>query len=196
MKVGILMGSKSDFEVVKPAVNVLKKFGVETEVRVISAHRTPNEAHEYAATAKERGVEVLICAAGKAAHLGGVIAAFTTLPVIGLPVKTDMMGGLDSLLSIVQMPAGIPVATVGVNGGENAGLLALQMLGIKYPEIETQLVEYKATMREKINRDDEALQELLLTKIKFLTVIESWKRKNNCMKARQRKCTQRKILPS
>ena len=112
MKVGILMGSKSDFEVVKPAVNVLKKFGVETEVRVISAHRTPNEAHEYAATAKERGVEVLICAAGKAAHLGGVIAAFTTLPVIGLPVKTDMMGGLDSLLSIVQMPAGIPVATV------------------------------------------------------------------------------------
>ena len=161
MKVGILMGSKSDFEVVKPAVNVLKKFGVETEVRVISAHRTPNEAHEYAATAKARGVEVLICAAGKAAHLGGVIAAFTTLPVIGLPVKTDMMGGLDILLSIVQMPAGIPVATVGVNGGENAGLLALQMLGIKYPEIETQLVEYKATMREKINRDDEALQELL-----------------------------------
>ena len=122
MKVGILMGSKSDFDVVKPAVNVLKKFGVETEVRVISAHRTPNEAHEYACTAKERGIEVLICAAGKAAHLGGVIAAYTTLPVIGLPVKTDMMGGLDSLLSIVQMPAGIPVATVGVNAGENAGL--------------------------------------------------------------------------
>ncbi len=161
MKVGILMGSKSDLDVVKPAVNVLKKFGVETEVRVISAHRTPDEAHEYAATAKERGVEVLICAAGKAAHLGGVIAAFTTLPVIGLPVKTDMMGGLDSLLSIVQMPAGIPVATVGVNGGENAGLLALQMLGIKYPDIEKQLVEYKAAMRDKINRDDAALQELL-----------------------------------
>ena len=123
-KVGILMGSKSDFDVVKPAVSVLKKFGVETEVRVISAHRTPEEAHEFAATAKEKGIEVIICAAGKAAHLGGVIAAFTTLPVIGLPVKTDMMGGLDSLLSIVQMPAGIPVATVGVNGGENAGLLA------------------------------------------------------------------------
>lgn len=161
MKVGILMGSKSDFEVVKPAVNVLKKFGVETEVRVISAHRTPEEAHEYAATAKERGLEVLICAAGKAAHLGGVIAAFTTLPVIGLPVKTDMMGGLDSLLSIVQMPSGIPVATVGVNGGENAGLLALQMLGIKYPEIDAQLVQYKREMREKINCDDEALQEVL-----------------------------------
>ena len=160
-KVGILMGSKSDFNVVEPAVKVLKKFGVDVEVRVISAHRTPNEAHEYAATAKERGIEVLICAAGKAAHLGGVIAAFTTLPVIGLPVKTDMMGGLDSLLSIVQMPAGIPVATVGVNGGENAGLLALQILGVKYPEIDKQLVEYKKAMQAKINADDEALQQLL-----------------------------------
>ena len=160
-KVGILMGSKSDFDVVKPAVNVLQKFGVETEVRVISAHRTPQEAHEYAVTARERGVEVLICAAGKAAHLGGVIAALTTLPVIGLPVKTDMMGGLDSLLSIVQMPSGIPVATVGVNGGENAGLLALQILGIKYPEIEKQLAAYKVAMQEKINADDKALQELI-----------------------------------
>ena len=147
-KVGILMGSKSDFDVVKPAVAILKKFGVEVEVRVISAHR-------------EKGMEVLICAAGKAAHLGGVIAALTTLPVIGLPVKTDMMGGLDSLLSIVQMPSGIPVATVGVNGGENAGLLALQILGIKYPEIEKQLADYKTAMREKINADDKALQEML-----------------------------------
>ncbi len=162
-KVGILMGSKSDFDVVKPAVKVLKKFGVETDVRVISAHRTPEEAHEYAAKAKQNGIEVLICAAGKAAHLGGVIAAFTTLPVIGLPVKTDMMGGLDSLLSIVQMPSGIPVATVGVNGGENAGLLALQMLGIKYPEIDKQLVAYKKAMQEKINADDKALQETLQT---------------------------------
>ena len=160
-KVAILMGSKSDFEVVKPAVNVLKKFGVEVEVRVISAHRTPSEAHEFAVNAKTNGVEVIICAAGKAAHLGGVIAAFTTLPVIGLPVKTDMMGGLDSLLSIVQMPAGIPVATVGVNGGENAGLLALQMLAIKYEDIAEKLAEYKVAMREKINADDKALQELL-----------------------------------
>ena len=160
-KVGILMGSKSDFDVVKPAVNVLKKFGVETEVRVISAHRTPDEAHEFAANARKNGMEVLICAAGKAAHLGGVIAALTTLPVIGLPVKTDMMGGLDSLLSIVQMPAGIPVATVGVNGGENAGLLALQILGVKYPEIEEQLQAYKLAMKEKINADDKALQEQL-----------------------------------
>ena len=107
---------------------------------------------------KKNGVEVIICAAGKAAHLGGVIAAYTTLPVIGLPVKTDMMGGLDSLLSIVQMPSGIPVATVGVNGGENAGLLALQILGIKYPEIAEKLAAYKKSMQAKINADDAALQ--------------------------------------
>ena len=160
-KVAILMGSKSDFDVVKPAVNVLKKFDVETEVRVISAHRTPEEAHLFAANARKNGVEVIICAAGKAAHLGGVIAAFTTLPVIGLPGKTDMMGGLDSLLSIVQMPSGIPVATVGVNGGENAGLLALQILGVKYPQIADGLTGDKASMREKINADDKALQEIL-----------------------------------
>lgn len=160
-KAAILMGSKSDFDVVKPTVGILKQFGVETEVRVISAHRTPEEAHEFAANARKNGIEVIICAAGKAAHLGGVIAASTTLPVIGLPVKTDMMGGLDSLLSIVQMPSGIPVATVGVNGGENAGLLALQILGVKYPEIEEKLSAYKLAMREKINADDKALQEML-----------------------------------
>ena len=157
-KVAVLMGSKSDFPVVKPAVKVLKDFGVEAEVRVISAHRTPDEAHEFASGAKGRGVEVIICAAGKAAHLGGVIAAYTTLPVIGLPVKTDMMGGLDSLLSIVQMPSGSPVATVGVNGGENAGLLALQILGVKYPEIAEKLAAYKQSMKAKINADDAALQ--------------------------------------
>ena len=160
-KAAILMGSKSDFDVVKPAVGILKQFGVETEVRVISAHRTPDEAHEFAANARKNGIEVIICAAGKAAHLGGVIAASTTLPVIGLPVKTDMMGGLDSLLSIVQMPSGIPVATVGVNGGENAGLLALQILGVRYPEIAEKLSAYKLAMREKINADDKALQEML-----------------------------------
>ena len=160
-KAAILMGSKSDFDVVKPAVGILKQFGVETEVRVISAHRTPEEAHEFAANARKNGIEVIICAAGKAAHLGGVIAASTTLPVIGLPVKTDMMGGLDSLLSIVQMPSGLPVATVGVTGGENAGLLALQILGVRYPEIAEKLSAYKLAMREKINADDKALQEML-----------------------------------
>ena len=157
-KVAVVMGSKSDLGVVKPAVSVLKSFGVEVEVRVISAHRTPDEAHEFAKNAKDNGTEVIICAAGKAAHLGGVIAAYTTLPVIGLPVKTDMMGGLDSLLSIVQMPSGIPVATVGVNGGENAGILAAQILGVKYPEIAEKLSAYKQKMKEKINADDAAVQ--------------------------------------
>ncbi len=160
-KVAVIMGSKSDFNVVRPAVSVLKSFGVETEVRVISAHRTPEEAHKFSTCAIDNGTEVIICAAGKAAHLGGVIAANTTLPVIGLPVKTDMMGGLDSLLSIVQMPSGIPVATVGVNGGENAGLLALQILGIKYPEIAAKLADYKKQMKDKINADDTALQDEL-----------------------------------
>lgn len=158
-KAAVIMGSKSDLNVVKPAVTVLKSFGVEVEVRVISAHRTPDEAHEFAKGAEKDGVEVIICAAGKAAHLGGVIAAYTTLPVIGLPVKTDMMGGLDSLLSIVQMPSGIPVATVGVNGGENAGILAAQILGIKYPEISVKLKDYKQKMKDKINADDASLQK-------------------------------------
>lgn len=159
--VAVIMGSKSDLPVVKPAIGVLKKFGVQVIARVLSAHRTPDEAHEFAVKAKENGIEVIICAAGKAAHLGGVIAACTTLPVIGLPVKTDMMGGLDSLLSIVQMPSGIPVATVGVNGGENAGLLALQILGVKYPEIAAKLSEYKIQMKNKINADDLSLQSEL-----------------------------------
>ena len=124
--------------------------------------KAAQEEHDaFADLLRKNGVEVIICAAGKAAHLGGVIAAYTTLPVIGLPVKTDMMGGLDSLLSIVQMPSGIPVATVGVNGGENAGLLALQILGIRYPEIAHKLKEFKKQMAQKINADDAALQEEL-----------------------------------
>ena len=157
-KAAILMGSKSDLPVVAPAVKTLKKFGVEAEVRVISAHRTPDEAHAFAAGAKSRGIGVIICAAGKAAHLGGVVAAYTTLPVIGLPVKTDMMGGLDSLLSIVQMPAGIPVATVGVNGGENAALLAVQMLALADAKLCERLEQHKAEMAKKIAADDAALQ--------------------------------------
>ena len=158
-KVAVVMGSKSDFEVVKPALRVLKKFGVEFEARVISAHRTPDEAHEFAANAKNNGTEVIIGVAGKAAHLAGVLAAFTTLPVIALPVKTSMMGGLDSLLSMVQMPSGIPVATVGVDGGENAGLLAVQILALKYPDLAEKLSVYKKEMADKIGKDDRALQE-------------------------------------
>ena len=128
LKAAVLMGSKSDFETVRPCLSVLKKFGVEFEARVISAHRTPDKAHDFAVNAKKNGFGVIIGVAGKAAHLAGVLAAYTTLPVIALPVKTSMMGGLDSLLSMVQMPSGIPVACVGVDGGENAGLLAVQIL--------------------------------------------------------------------
>lgn len=161
MKAAVIMGSKSDFEVVKPCIAALKKFGVEVEARVISAHRTPEEAHAFAASAAKNGVEVIIGVAGKAAHLAGVLAASTTLPVIALPVQTSMMGGLDSLLSMAQMPSGIPVATVGVNGGENAGLLAVQILALKYPVLTEKLQAYKRDMREKIVKDDAELQTLL-----------------------------------
>lgn len=160
-KVGIVMGSISDFAVVKPAVDILKEFGVETIVRVMSAHRTPNEAHEFASNAVKNGIEVIISAAGKAAHLGGVIAAYTSLPVIGLPIKSSTMDGLDSLLSTVQMPNGVPVATVAINGSLNAGLLAIQILGIKYPEISTKFLIYKADMAKSVNADDKKLQEEL-----------------------------------
>ena len=156
-KVAILMGSKSDFPVVKPALEALKKFGVETEVRVISAHRTPDEAHAFAKDAEKNGVEVIICAAGKAAHLGGVIAAYTTLPVIGLPVKTDMMGGLDSLLSIVQMPSGIPVATVAINGSENAALLAAQILATGDEALALTLEAMRRDMEAAVLAKDAAL---------------------------------------
>ncbi|MDE7395077.1 MAG: 5-(carboxyamino)imidazole ribonucleotide mutase [Clostridiales bacterium] len=161
MKVAVIMGSKSDFEVVKPCLAALDKFGVETVVRVMSAHRTPDAAHAFAASAAKEGYEVLIGVAGKAAHLAGVLAASTPLPVIALPVQTSLAGGLDSLLSTVQMPSGIPVATVGINAGENAGLLAVQMLSLKYPQLQDKLIAYKKEMKEKIERDDAELQKSL-----------------------------------
>ncbi|MEG1964244.1 MAG: 5-(carboxyamino)imidazole ribonucleotide mutase [Clostridia bacterium] len=157
-KVAIIMGSNSDFDVVKPAIQVLKDFNVEVEVRIISAHRTPNEAHDFSANAVKNGVEVIIAAAGKAAHLGGVLAAYTPLPVIGLPIKSSTMDGLDSLLSIVQMPAGIPVATVAINGALNAGLLAIQMLSLKYANLQTALIKYKQEMAQKVVEADKQLQ--------------------------------------
>lgn len=160
-KVGILMGSNSDLPVVKGAIDKLKEFGVEYEARVISAHRTPYEAEKYAKEAKQRGISVIIAAAGKAAHLGGVIAAYTTVPVIALPIKSSFMDGLDSLLSMVQMPTGIPVATVGVNGAENAGILAVQMLAISDKELEEKLIKFKADMADAVIKKDEALQEEL-----------------------------------
>lgn len=158
MKVGILMGSDSDLAVVQKGLSMLKKFGVEYEVRVMSAHRTPDLAVQYAETAEERGIEVMIGAAGKAAHLPGVIAALTTLPVIGLPIKSSTMDGLDSLLSIVQMPSGIPVATVAINGAENAAILAVQILSVKYPELREKMKSYRAEMREAVIAKDAGIQ--------------------------------------
>ena len=158
MKVAILMGSDSDFPVVERCINILKKFGVEVEARVLSAHRTPHIAIEYAMAAEANGIEVIIGAAGKAAHLPGVIAGVTTLPVIGIPIKSSTMDGLDSLLSIVQMPSGIPVATVAIDGAENAGLLAVQMLSIKYPELRVKMKQYKKDMADAVLEKDAKIQ--------------------------------------
>jgi phosphoribosylaminoimidazole carboxylase, PurE protein len=155
------MGSKSDFDVVKPALDILKKFEIEPIVRVISAHRTPALIAEFSSSATDSGIEVIIAAAGKAAHLAGVIAAGTPLPVIGIPVKSSTMDGLDSLLSTVQMPSGVPVACVAINGGENAGLLAVQILSLKYPKLLKKLLSYKEELALKVAADDEKLQNEL-----------------------------------
>lgn len=158
MKVAIVMGSDSDFPVVEKGLKILKSFGVEAEVRVISAHRTPDIAVDFGKGAEDNGVDVIIAAAGKAAHLGGVMAAVTTLPVIGLPIKSSTLDGLDSLLSIVQMPKGIPVATVAINGAENAAILAIQMMSLKYDELKTKLKEYREEMQKQVIEKDKALQ--------------------------------------
>jgi 5-(carboxyamino)imidazole ribonucleotide mutase len=147
-KVAILMGSKSDEAVMKPASDVLESFGIEYEIIVSSAHRMPNKTRQFALDAQKNGFEVIIAGAGKAAHLPGVIASHTTLPVIGVPVKTEDLGGMDSLLSIVQMPPGIPVATVAINGAKNAGILALQILALKYADISEKLIKYKHSLEE------------------------------------------------
>ena len=157
-KVAVIMGSDSDFPVVKGALVQLKKFGVPFEAKVMSAHRTPVQAEEFARTAESCGFGVLIAAAGKAAHLGGVLAAQTVLPVIGLPIKSSFCDGLDSLLSIVQMPAGIPVATVGVNASDNAGLLAVQILSLSEPDLQEKLRTYKAEMADSVMKKDANLQ--------------------------------------
>ncbi|MDL2237184.1 5-(carboxyamino)imidazole ribonucleotide mutase [Christensenellaceae bacterium OttesenSCG-928-K19] len=161
MKVAVIMGSKSDYPVLEKALMTLRDFGVEAEVRVMSAHRTPEIAAEYAKTAKEKGIEVIIAAAGKAAHLAGVIAGHSTLPVIGLPIKSSTMDGMDSLLSTVQMPDGIPVATVAINGAMNAALLAVQMLSLKYSELQEKLAKFKIDMELKVLEADGELQKEL-----------------------------------
>ena len=156
-KAAVIMGSDSDFETMKGCIKHLKKFGIAPEVHIISAHRTPQKAEEFAKNARKNGFDVIIAAAGKAAHLAGVIAAYTTLPVIGVPIKSSTMDGLDSLLSIVQMPSGIPVATVAINGSENAGILAAQMLSLKYEQIEAKLVAFKEEMAAKVEEKDKKI---------------------------------------
>ncbi|MDF2890142.1 MAG: purE [Clostridia bacterium] len=158
-KAAVIMGSDSDLPIVRKTIEILKKFDVEYEVNVLSAHRTPDMAMEYARSAEQKGFEVIIAAAGKAAHLPGVIAALTILPVIGIPIKSSTMDGLDSLLSIVQMPSGIPVATVAIDGAENAGLLAVQILSLKHQVLKEKLIMHKADMERAVIEKNNKIKE-------------------------------------
>ncbi len=161
--VGIIMGSDSDWPKIKATAVALDEFGIGYEVRVMSAHRTPDAVHDFASTAISRGMKVIIAAAGGAAHLAGVCASHTTLPIIGIPVATDMAGGLDSLLSVVQMPGDVPVATVAAGGGgaRNAGLLAVQILALADASLQEKLVAFKRKLAEKVVAKDAALQEAI-----------------------------------
>ncbi|TCL42644.1 5-(carboxyamino)imidazole ribonucleotide mutase [Harryflintia acetispora] len=158
-KVAVIMGSDSDWGIVKAAVETLKEYGVPVEAHVMSAHRTPELACSFAANARENGFGAIIAAAGKAAHLAGVLAAHTTLPVIGIPVKSSTLDGLDALLATVQMPSGIPVATVAIDGAKNAALLAIQILAVSDGELETKLAAMKKEMTEGVVKKDQKLQE-------------------------------------
>lgn len=162
--VALVMGSDSDWPVVQKAADVLTSFNIPFEVKVCSAHRTPDQATDYARTAEQRGLRVLIAAAGLAAHLGGVLAAHTVLPVIGLPCTGGPLNGLDALYATVQMPGGIPVATVGIGNATNAGLLAVQILATADEELRKRFAEYKKQMAEKVMAKDAALQEKLTLK--------------------------------
>ena len=146
--VGIIMGSKSDLPTMEGCTKELEELGVPYELVIASAHRNPEKVHEWASTAADRGIKVIIAAAGKAAHLGGVVAAFTPLPVVGVPMKTSDLGGMDSLLSMVQMPSGVPVACVAINGAKNAAIFATQILGATMPEYRDVIAKMKASMAE------------------------------------------------
>ncbi len=146
--VGIIMGSKSDLPTMEACTAQLEELGVPYELVIASAHRNPDKVHEWADSAADRGLKVIIAAAGKAAHLGGVVAAFTPLPIIGVPMKTSDLGGMDSLLSMVQMPSGVPVACVAINGAKNAAIYATQILGATMPEYREKIVEFKRQMAE------------------------------------------------
>lgn len=158
-KVAVIMGSDSDLPTVQKCIDQLKKFDIPYEAHVISAHRTPAAAERFASSAKANGFGVIIAAAGKAAHLGGVLAAYTTLPVIGIPIKSSTLDGLDSLLSMVQMPSGIPVATVAIDGAQNAAILAAQMLALSDDALAAKLDAFKADMEAGVMAKDAKLQE-------------------------------------
>lgn len=160
IKVGIIMGSDSDLPVMSEAAKVLDEFGVGYELTVVSAHRTPQKMYDYAISAKERGLKVIIAGAGGAAHLPGMTAAITSLPVIGVPVKTRALSGVDSLYSIVQMPGGIPVATVAINGAKNAGLLAVQMLAAFDEDLSAKVLKYKADLQESVDQKADKLEKI------------------------------------
>lgn len=166
MKVAIIMGSNSDWPVLEPAEKTLKEFGVEVEVVVASAHRTPELVKEFASGARDRGVEAIIAAAGAAAHLGGVIAAYTTLPVIGIPINATPLNGMDSLLSFVQMPSGIPVATMAINGAKNAAIFAVEILAGAHPELVQKLAAARAKMQEEVKAKGEKLAQARATAAK------------------------------
>jgi 5-(carboxyamino)imidazole ribonucleotide mutase len=157
--VGVIMGSDSDLDVMRPAVDVLAEFGVAFEVRVVSAHRTPDVLYEYAHTAAERGLRVVIAGAGGAAHLPGMTASMTPLPVIGVPVPRPILDGVDSLLSIVQMPPGIPVATVGIGEARNAGLLAVRILAATNPELQRQMRTFQSQLADAVREKDEGVRK-------------------------------------
>lgn len=160
VQVGIIMGSDSDLPVMSEAAKVLDEFGVKYELTVISAHRTPDRMYEYAKSARKRGLKLIIAGAGGAAHLPGMTAAITTLPVIGVPIKTRALSGVDSLYSIVQMPGGIPVATVAINAGKNAGLLAVQTLGAFDQELGDKVAKYKDDLKESVIAKAEKLEQI------------------------------------
>ena len=159
-KIAIIMGSKSDFEIVLPCKKILDDFEIKNDIFIMSAHRTCKEVVDFSENASNNGYSLIIAAAGKAAHLAGVIAANTILPVIGIPIKSSMMDGMDSLLSTVQMPSGIPVATVAVNGSENAALLAVEILAINDVKLKNKLLKYRIELTNKIHKDNENLNTL------------------------------------
>ena len=160
LKVGIIMGSDTDLAVFAEAGTILEEFGIHYEITVASAHRAPNIVHKYATSAKDRGLKLIIAGAGGAAHLAGVIASLTTLPVIGIPIKAKSLDGLDSLLSTAQMPPGVPVATVGINAGKNAGLLALQIIAVADKSLEEKLSTYKKKMSDENEAKGNKLSEI------------------------------------